>query len=166
MINKLRKKFILYSTLSIFALLTVILSVVNVINFSLVTADADNVTQQIADRGGAFNGDQQGQGGQGGQGGGVTLNAPPAMGPDSPETESATRYFTYSFDSYGNATKVDYRIASFSEEETLAWATSIHNSNNSTGWSRIYYRYRQYNKDGKDFVTVIDYGEPLLPSYR
>ena len=46
--NKARKKFIFYAELAIFVLLTVLLSVINVINFSMVSDDADHLTEMIS----------------------------------------------------------------------------------------------------------------------
>ena len=46
--NKVRKKFVLYAEIAVFILLTVLLSVINVINFTMSAQDADRVTAMIA----------------------------------------------------------------------------------------------------------------------
>ena len=47
-VDKVRKKFVLYAELSVFILLTVLLSVINVINFTMVAEDADHMTEAIS----------------------------------------------------------------------------------------------------------------------
>ena len=46
--NKARKKFIIYAECAIFVLLTLLLSVINVVNFTMVSEDADRITEIIA----------------------------------------------------------------------------------------------------------------------
>ena len=53
-VDKVRKKFVLYAELSVFILLTVLLSVINVINFTMVAEDADHVTEAISFSTGKF----------------------------------------------------------------------------------------------------------------
>ena len=52
--EKVRKKFVLYAELSVFILLTVLLSVINVINFTMVAEDADHMTEAISFSTGKF----------------------------------------------------------------------------------------------------------------
>ncbi len=54
MVKKLRIKFITYAMISVFLLLTVILGSINIVNFSMLGQDADNVTQMIASNRGQF----------------------------------------------------------------------------------------------------------------
>ena len=53
-VDKVRKKFVLYAELSVFILLTVLLSVINVINFTMVAEDADHMTEAISFSTGKF----------------------------------------------------------------------------------------------------------------
>ncbi|MBQ1660501.1 MAG: HAMP domain-containing histidine kinase [Clostridia bacterium] len=159
--NKARKKFIFYAELAIFVLLTVLLSVINVINFSMVSDDADHLTEMISNNHGTMkkmkkNNNMEMKSGNNGRFG--------PMGPDAPDMSSSIRYFTYAFDKDGNAQKVEYMISAFSEEETESWARSLLNS--STGWTRGTYRFRVYEDNGHTLVTVIDQSRELLPSYR
>ena len=87
------------------------------------------------------------------------------MGPDSPETVSSTRYFTYAFDESGNSEKIAFALSAVDEEEAVSWADSLRRVQ-QTGWTRTTYRYRVYHSGGWDFVTVIDQGRELLPSLR
>ena len=52
--NKIRIKFVIYSALSVFVMLAVLLTVINVINFTMSAQDADRVTAMIAAEDGRF----------------------------------------------------------------------------------------------------------------
>ncbi|MCR4879912.1 MAG: HAMP domain-containing histidine kinase [Bacilli bacterium] len=191
MVDKLRKKFSLFAIFSVFIFLTLILVTINIVNFSLVASDADNITNTIKQNGGHYEAQREdmqppeetsfietsetssvivtnlvmyagGQSGQGGPGGG----GQGPMGPDSPETKDSLRYFTVSFDQNGNATMVEYKINYFSNEEAISLATSL--VNKSTGWVKQTYRYRVWtaNNDTVKYVTVIDQARELRPSYN
>ena len=191
--NKVRKKFVLYAMISLFALLTVMLTIINGINFTMASSDADMITQSLADQKGYFrNGSGSRSGGakekkktespdsptgipqdqnSGGNTSGASnpgRNSEPngmgPMGPGSPEMDFSLRYFTFAFDSRGNPETVAFQISAVDEDEALEWAESL--KNESTGWTRGTYRYRVYQTGKKTFVTVIDQGRELLPSYR
>ena len=86
------------------------------------------------------------------------------MGPNSPELNETMRYFTVAFDADGNGTLVSYRISAVTEEEALSWAESL--KKETTGWTRMTYRYRVYSQNGQTLVTVVDQGRELLSAYR
>ena len=159
MIEKLRKKFIIFSLLSVFALLVVILSAINVTNFSLVAKDADNITQMLINEGGKFNDKTPPQ-----NEGKAPIGTPVA--PDSPETKASMRYFAYSFDKGGNATKLAYNVNAITEDEAQNIAKSLTGAQNTTGWTNGRYRYRVDSKDGNTTVVVIDESRELRPSYQ
>ena len=162
--NKVRKKFVLYAEIAVFILLTVLLSVINVINFTMVTEDADRITNTISHYRVKFfkepqeeNADTPVNSGQ--------HKGPGVMGINSPEMNASLRYFTYAFDKDGNAEKIEHRMTAVTEEEAVELARSL--LNEDTGWTDTIYRYRVYEKDDKrTYVTVIDQGRELLPSYR
>lgn len=174
--NKVRKKFVWYAMLALFALLTVMLSIINGVNFTMASSDADMITQILSEKHGSFSENKSGKSPLGtntpdtptgnknnySRTGGSGRMGP--MGPDSPEMNFSVRYFTYSFDENGNAKKVAFQISAVEEEEAVSWARSL--LNESTGWTRGTYRYRVYTEDNKTYVTVIDQGRELLPSYR
>ena len=54
--EKVRKRFVLFAALSIFALLAALLCVINGVNFTMAAADADEITLTLANRNGAFRG--------------------------------------------------------------------------------------------------------------
>ena len=162
--NKVRKKFVLYAEIAVFILLTVLLSVINVINFTMVTEDADRITNTISHYRVKFfkepqeeNADTPVNSGQ--------HKGPGVMGINSPEMNASLRYFTYAFDKDGNAEKIEHRMTAVTEEEAVELARSL--LNEDTGWTDTIYRYRVYERDDKrTYVTVIDQGRELLPSYR
>jgi len=160
MINKLRKKFIITAMLSVFALLLVILSVINFVNFSIVSDEADKVLDRIIAGGGAF---AQSMPTPGVEQGWREGNRPP-IGPNSPELAATTRYFTVTFDQNGAATMVDMRMSAVDQAEAVAWAQTL--SDGKGGWTRTYYRYRVWTDDMGTHVTVIDQNRELSPSYR
>lgn len=165
--NKARKKFIIYAELAIFVLLSVLLSLLNILNFSMASDDADFLTDMIAvnhgkmkkagkneTNGSDLSSDRWGQ-----------KNGFNMMVPDSPEMKSSLRYFTVSFDDEdGKADFVEFRMSAVSEEDAEKWARSL--LGGSTGWSNTTYRYRVYHAKGKTYVTVIDQARELGPCYR
>ena len=234
--EQVRKRFVLFAALSVFALLAALLSVINGVNFTMAAADADEITLTLANRNGAF---ERTPPPDAGRMPGVTDETPPddtetakapfigpqlpdsaeeaavadaapthsaeeaalpdngatqsqppddpqdnaapperkgkeprkrgprigPMGPDSPETVSSVRYFTYAFDESGNSEKIAFALSAVDEEEAVSWADSLRR-NPQIGWTRTTYRYRVYHSGGWDFVTVIDQGRELLPSFR
>ncbi len=164
--DKARKKFVLYAEIAVFVLLTVLLSVINIVNFTMVSEDADRITEILANSHGSFDRDK-------GEFNDHALEEPFAkkrlggfgnMGPGSPETDSSVRYFTFSIDENGNAQKVAFKMSAYTESEAAEWAKSLQDG--ITGWTRVNYRYRVYRDNKLTFVTVIDQGRELLPSYR
>ena len=180
--NKARNRFILLTELIVILLLGLLLTVINVLNFTMAADDADFLTERIAREHGMF--EEKKQNGQtqtaenqttasGAHAETQNNNDKPFrldnghfrfMGPDSPEMKSSLRYFTFAFDKDGNAKSIDYRMSAVSEEEAETWARSL--LNGTTGWTNMTYRYRVY-EDGKQMVvTVIDQSRELWPCYR
>ena len=160
--NKAQKKFRIYAILVIFVLLTVLLGVINGVNFTMVSQDADRITQTISEKQGSFGPNNANTDAQSPRPGNGFRMGP--MGPDSPEMNASLRYFTIAFSKDGTAETVEYRISAVTESEAREWAAELKKGN--TGWSRGTYRYRVYKAGDKTYVTVIDQGRELLPSYR
>ena len=152
MIKKLKKKIALLTITSVFSFLLLILLSINISNFALVTKDADEITLKIANNRGNLNA--------------FSSSRPGSMGPDSPETADSVRYFSYTFDENGNATKVQYRLNAYSEEECQTWATSLYNGSLKKGWDKVIYRYLVYKEGNNTLVIVIDQSRELAPSYN
>ena len=192
---KTRKRFVIFAALCVFVLLFVLLGIINGVNFTMASEDADQLTQTLAQRQGMFGNpvppvpdlqgaappafDPQGQtppdiNPEGGEPpafdpenmpGGFFPGFLGPMGPNSPEMESSLRYFTFAFDEDGSAEKVALEISAVTEEEALAWARSLLKEH-ETGWTGTSYRYRVYEIGKKTYVTVIDQSRELLPCYR
>ena len=175
--NRVRKRFLLYAMLALFVMLTVLLTVINGLNFTMAADDADRITEMLASGSGRFSsGQKQSFDGEmpvsppdggiptrpGGKSGGYGSIGP--MGPDSPETSASVRYFTFRFDGDGARETVAMQLSAFSEEEAGQIAEGL--KNETVGWTLFTYRYRVYESGGSTFVTVIDQGRELLPSYR
>ncbi len=183
--KKAQRKFRLIAVLSIFVLLTLLLAVINGVNFTMASEDADKITEMLAGHMGAFPDDPpNGENTQSPEG----EAAPPSesetamlpadkgrgrmwgmgpMGPDSPEVGRSVRYFTFAFPDNGDAAyTVRFRMSAVTEDEAEEWAAGL--LGEKTGWTRGTYRYRVYHDKarGATFVTVIDQGRELLPSYR
>ena len=78
---------------------------------------------------------------------------------------ASLRYFTVAFSQNGETVEtVAYRISAVTESEAQSWASEL--LKETTGWTKFTYRYRVYGKGGVTYVTVIDQGREMLPSYR
>lgn len=160
---KTRKRFVIFATLCVSVLLFVLLGIINGVNFTMASQDADRLTKALKKQRGAFDTVPEAEAGEPSDGVLPGLLSP--MGPDSPEVESSLRYFTFSFDKEGHEKCVALRISAVTEEEALSWARSLRGEN-KTGWTRGVYRYRVYKTDHITYVTVIDQSRELLPCFR
>ena len=168
MIQRFRRKFIAVATVAIFLLLAAILGTINIVNFTVLAGNADQVTSLLAAEGGQFNepgpfGPIPGEG----EPGFAPSEGGQPFDPISPETRMSTRYFTVKVDAAGTATmvKMSFTERTVTPEEALTWGASLAKPG-SFGWTRTYYRYRAYNYDNHVYVSVIDYSRELSPSYR
>ncbi len=163
--KKAKNKLILFAVLSVFVLLTLLIAILNGVNFTMAANDADAITQSLAWQKGSFGPNDRRPNGAGGFFARGESGQIGPMGPGSPEMGASLRYFTFAFDGKtGNAETVALEISAITESEAEEWARSL--LRESTGWTRGTYRYRVYEAEGKTFVTVIDQGRELLPSYR
>ena len=160
-----KRKFIWCAVAAVFVLITVLLAVINCVNFTMASADADAVTELLAGQSGSFRGQEPPAGPQKATRPAGSYQRMGPMGPSSPELNSTVRYFTFAFPAHGGEGEtVAFQLSAVSESEAKAWAESL--VNESTGWTRGTYRYRVYTEKGKTYVTVIDYGRELQSCYR
>ena len=152
MINKLKRKFITSAMIAIGILLFLILGTINIVNFQLVTNDADRVIDMITKGNGEFNQELEPNDG---------FDRRP-MGPDSPETKNSVRFFT--IEVTDEPTVIKYQMNAYSIDEAIELAKEL--SNKKGGWIDMIYRYRTYEVNGSTYVTIIDQGREMLPSYR
>ena len=144
-----------------FVLLTVLMSVINVINFTMAADDADHMTEAISRSKGSFSKENDNnEPSQPGMSASQTNRFRfGQFGPESAEMNASLRYFTFSFDDEGKAKKVEFKMSAVSEQEAENWARSL--VNQKIGWTNMTYRYRD-----KTYVTVIDQSRELVPCYR
>ena len=142
-------------------LLTTILSVINIINFTMAADDADRITQTLANEHGMFNENNEFRKGNLDFSNREKMGQ---MGPDSPDMRHSVRFFTVRFSKNGTAEEVAHNINAFSEQEAIELARGL--KKETTGWTNTTYRYRVYKSGDYTYVTVIDQSRELLPSYR
>ena len=161
--SKARKRFVLYAILGVFLLMTVLLGIINGVNYTMAGEDADHLTQTISENQGMLRGGRHGMNPGGGPEGRPERSW--LTGPDSPEMTESLRYFTYAFDQDGQAERIFFAVSAVTEEEAEEWARSLI-PENRTGWTDGVYRYRVWEMDGKTWVTVIDQSRELNGFYR
>ena len=149
--SKTRKRFVIFATICVSVLLFVLLGIINGVNFTMASQDADRLTKALKKQHGAFEATPEDEAEEPSEGFLPSLLSP--MGPDSPEVESSLRYFTFSFDKEGNEECVALKISAVTEEEALSWARSLRGEN-KRGWTRGVYRYRVYKTNHITYVTV------------
>ena len=167
--SKADKKFLWYAMLAVFVLLTVILGVINIVNFTMAASDADALTSRIAEQHGTLNaqGDKNGKKNPPGS---QAQDAdkgfrPGVMGPDSPEMNNSLRFFTVAYPKGSDTGElIEYRMSAISESGALELADRL--KSEDIGWTNVIYRYRVYTEGGRTFVTVVDQGRELHTSYR
>ena len=171
MTSKLRRKFYLFASLSVSALLLLILGTINIVNFSLVASQADSITQNIADGGGAFPSNEPGMlvaPGNSQQGGDAKPSGqPPARpdAPDSPDMKASVRYITLQYTETGAIVMEPTHLKLIDNATASSWAEAVKGAS-QTGWHQTYYRFRKYTYNNASYVTFIDYARELSPSFH
>ena len=155
MIKKIKRKFVYSSLLAVVLLLVVILSIVNIVNFSLVTNDADTVIERIMKEEERF---------IGGEPLPPATSMEPPMGPSSPDMPNSMRFVKITFDKNGNVVNGIYKISAVSNEDANLWAKSLLSS--GKGWTRLTYRFQTIKEGNTKTVIIVDESRELLPSYR
>ncbi|MBR4760692.1 MAG: HAMP domain-containing histidine kinase [Lachnospiraceae bacterium] len=166
MLRQMRQRVILAAMLAFFAVILMVGVLVNIVNFGVVTSQADETLSAILK---FEEGRPEGSGTMmppGGPGAALdpnaqdgTENKTPATPPDRPfmelpdmESNYMTRFFVVRFDSAGNpvSTSVDY-IASVNEENAITYAEQILQSKKVRGYLREY----RYVTDQSGDNTVV-----------
>ncbi|MBR4768804.1 MAG: hypothetical protein IK088_07500, partial [Lachnospiraceae bacterium] len=155
--KQVRKKFLIEAVSAIAGLLIVLLTIINLVGFTMASEDADRITEMLSEGRGEFPGQPERPRGNG-------FGPMGPMGPDSPEMQNSVRYFTVSLNENGGGKVVSFNISAVSEKEAVEWAESL--KNETTGWTKGTYRYRVYRQKAVTYVTVIDQGRELLSCYR
>ena len=129
MIGKLQRKFVLSAVLAIFLVLTVIMGIIQVMNYQKLAANADQLLTLLADNGGKFPKRPPGEGRDGN----------PAMKRMSPETPFESRYFTVELGQNGDVLAVDTgQIAAVDDETAAAYAEQVSQKSRASGFAGQY----------------------------
>ncbi len=152
MIYRLQKKFILISTVSVMAVMTLVFAAIFILNVTSINRNLDILADTVSAGGGRFPssfGD-----------GHKPEMKPPAKNPQfgfiTPETRFATRHFTVLFDSEGNVESTNTEaIFSITEETAVAYARKVLTDSDGRGWLGNY-RYKVYTAEQGTGTVFID----------
>ena len=162
MIRKLRIKLIAVSMVSLFIVLTVIVTALNIFNYHNMAKDSDSIINVLAENNGSFPekksekiDDEN------------IFKAAPGSNPlNSPETPYESRYFSVKFDSNGNIIKTDVNnISAIKETRANSLAREVLSKNKNKGFLGDY-RYRIASmKDGSKLIIFLDSTRNLASFY-
>lgn len=156
MIKKLRYKFIKIALLSVAVVLAVIITIINVVNYNTVMADADRTLDMLAGNGGRFPVSEH-------------MDKPDGMpdgpgrghGEFSPEAPFETRYFSVEISSDGGIVSTDTdNIAAVDEQKAAEYALKAVSSGQDRGTVDSY-RYLVRQKDGSAVAVFTDITQKL-----
>lgn len=144
MIKKLKVKFIILSMTSLFALLALIVTGMNVINYCAVVKEADEILSILAQNKGTFPDFKE-------------ENMPDRLPPDlSPELPYESRYFSVLLDSFGHVLQTETsRIASIDPAMSIQYAMDVMKNNDNRGFVDKF-RFVRYYEGGAIRITFLD----------
>lgn len=157
MIRKLKRKVVLLSAVSLFALLAVIVTLMNIINYTAVVAEADEVLGLLSRNNGSFSGffEEPGLG---------SFPGKPSFGDRlphhmSPEVPYESRYFSVVLNAAGETVATDVsRIASVDAAQAAAYGKQARRDEGFVGEFRYI---RSAQADGYTRITFLDCGRKL-----
>lgn len=153
MIRKLKIKFIVLSMTSLFILLLIIVAGMNIINYTSVCREADEILSLISQNKGVFP-DFKGKGNN---------RLPRNM---SPELPHESRYFSVLFDQSGNLIHVETsRITSVDTTMAIEYAKDVMNNDKTHGFINDY-RFLQSLEEDTTRITFLDHGRQLDSFYH
>ena len=159
MISKLRRKFIAISVLSVFVVLTVIMSAINILNYRRVVQNSDKVLNMLSENNGEFPKRQGGFEHKGAKHDGWFLDEL------SPELQYEARYFSVRLNANGEVSTVDTgRIAAIDTDTAKEYALSLCSSKREKGFVDNY-RYIK-TTDCDDTVIIFLDCRNNLSSFR
>lgn len=148
MIRKLKIKFVILAMATLFALLAIIVTGMNLINYNSVVQEADKILSVLSKNKGAF------------PDFGIGLNhqLPPNM---SPETPYESRYFSVFLNEFGEIVNTETsKIASVDSETAAAYAQTVINKQSEQGFIDEY-RYVVRAEPNGLRITFLDCGRNL-----
>ncbi|MBQ6476424.1 MAG: HAMP domain-containing histidine kinase [Clostridia bacterium] len=157
MINKIRLRFILISFLAVFIVLSLIISAINISNYSNIVRNKDNLIHMLADNGGQF-----------------PASIPKSESPFQPGSESEsmrrrneselpfeTRYFSIQYDNAGTILSCDLEnIAAISSADAEGLADTALNKTSSSGFIKDY-RYIKHKTNEGLLIVFLDCSRDL-----
>lgn len=148
MIRKLKIKFVILAMTALFALLTVIVIGMNLINYNTVVQEADMILSILSQNKGAFPDFGGEQGG----------HLPPNM---SPETPYESRYFSVFLNDSGETINTETsKIASVNSEAAIEYAQMVLDKNETWGFVDEY-RFVFKTEPNGSRITFLDCGRKL-----
>lgn len=152
MIKRLKIKFIFLSMSSLFVLLFVIVAGMNLINYTSVCREADEILSIISQNKGVFPDFEENRG----------RPLPPNM---SPELPYESRYFSVVLDDSGNVIYAETsRIFSVDTGTAIAYAQAVAKEGKTSGFLDNY-RFVQSAEEDSVRITFLDYGRKLDSFY-
>lgn len=161
MINKLRRKFIIISMLSVTLVLAVLIASINIFNYKKVINNADDVLNILSANGGDFPpdtkpeplpDDHNGYHGGGNKRPGIEM---------SPEMRFEARFFTITFGKNGNVFEIDTgKIAAVDTSNARDLAETVFASGKTKGFEGGY-RFKRSDKDDVTMIVFYDCGRSL-----
>lgn len=148
MIKKLQKRFVSVAMLAVIIVITLIMGIINIVNYFTIVKSSDQMTEMISENGGFF----------------PHQNFDPNAIPDkirdkkeiiaSPEAPYETRFFTVEFNGNKDVNKINTgSIAAVSREDAVEIAKDILDSGKSKGFYDVY-RYK-VNDTGSGYLLVF-----------
>jgi len=158
MISKLKKKFIILATASMLLLMTVLVLIMNIVNYSAVTNESDTVLDMLADIGMMMTED-------------VIPQNKPDMAENfiprgmSPEVPYESRYFTVTVDDSGEVTDSNLsRIISVDEGSLQKYISKAIKKGGERGFAE-HFRYLKIFEGRKTKIIFLDCGRKLDSFY-
>ncbi|MBQ9806676.1 MAG: HAMP domain-containing histidine kinase [Clostridia bacterium] len=152
MIYRLRRKFILISTVAIFSVIALMFGIILALNISSMNRNMDILADRVSEGGGRFPGS-------------VEEKPHPDKEPQrneqdfafiTPETPFSTRHFTVFFDQNGEVAKTNTdAIYSITEETAIEYAEKVMKDDAERGWISSY-RYKIFSTDMGKGVVFVD----------
>lgn len=152
MIKLLRKKFILISAASVFAVVGIIFIAIAILNYTSVNATLDTLTDTISEGNGVFpdwfdnNHTQNSE----------KPSDKPKADFITPDTRYSTRHFTVWLDDDGEVERINTEfIRSVSETDAVMFAESAFDNEKTRGWIGEF-RYKKYSVPNGEAVVFVD----------
>ena len=152
MIYRLRRKFILISTVSLLTVVAIVFGVILMLNISSMNRNMDILADSVSAGGGRFPIPPE----EDFKPGDPPIPTDRDFGFITPETPFSTRHFTVFFDKSGNVTRVfTESIYSITDEQALSYAQKVMENGKTRGWLSSY-RYKVFSGDFGEGVVFVD----------